>query len=192
MYILLINSNLKQGGGLQLANSICCRLEEKNSISLLFSHYIKETEEQFKELFNVEVYTYEVPNTIKTIVYGRDVFLDSLVIKKKVDTVLIIFGLFMWKPKAPHLVMLELSCFKRMDMKERYKWYLCCKIRTWSFRSSTNYFWTKNPYISHRLESLKGTRIDISKRTNNALLYCDLQLYFCCLCFDIEKRRFAA
>ena len=168
MNILVNCSNLKAGGGLQVADSICSQLNNypQHHFCVVLSPYFKFTKERIEIYSNVEVYTYEIPNTFSTIVRGRNEFLDNLVDKKKVESVLTVFGPSRWIPKVPHLsgfamphlVIPESPFFINQPLFQRIKWKLWCKIRQWSFKRSAKYFWTENPYISVRLERLLKDR----------------------------------
>lgn len=168
MKFLINCSNLKAGGGLQVADSVCCQLGKYSQYSfvVVLSPYMKDTEGRLKDLRNVESFTYEVPNSLKTIVLGRDAFLDSLVEKKGISAVLTVFGPSRWSPRVPHLsgfamphlVIPESPYFTQMSLIVRIKWYFWCLFRKWSFKKSANYFWTENPFISIRLERLLGVR----------------------------------
>lgn len=167
--IFLINcSNLKAGGGLQVADSICTLLNRfsQHHFHVVLSPHMKQTKDQVEHFPNVEVHSYEIPNSFATIVRGRDKFLDKLVNKYKVDAVLTIFGPSRWRPKVPHLsgfamphlVISESPFFSRQPLSQRIKWKLWCKIRQWSFKRSASYFWTENPYISAKLDKLLVNR----------------------------------
>lgn len=166
---LLINcSNLKVGGGLQVADSICNQLRRYPYLHFIvvLSSYLSLTKDKISHYSNVEVFTYDIPDTIQSIIRGRDIFLDSLVDKNAVDAVLTVFGPSRWCPKVPHLsgfamphiVIPESPFFKRQPIFQKLKWKFWCKLREWSFKKSADYFWTENPYISRRLERLLGDK----------------------------------
>lgn len=166
MTFLINASNLKAGGGLQVADSICRQLYKypQHRFVVVLSPYLKETADRIANNENIEVQIYEVPNTFKSIVRGRDFYLDSLVENREVKAVLTVFGPSRWRPRVPHLsgfamsqlVLLESPYFQRMGRMERLKWYFWRKIRQWSLKRSADYFWTENPSISRRLEKLMG------------------------------------
>ena len=168
MNILINCSNLKAGGGLQVADSICGQLDrfKQHHFIVVLSSYLGITKDRIQGFENVEVFDYTIPNTFNTIVLGRDKILDQLVMKTKIDAVLTVFGPSRWRPKVPHLsgfalpqlVIPESPYFKRMGFLERLKWKLWCGIRKWSLKRSADFFWTENPYISKRLEALMGAR----------------------------------
>ena len=167
MSTFLINaSNLKAGGGLQVADSICCQLNRfhGHNFIVVLSSFLSNTKDRIKAYNNVETIQYDIPNSIQSIVFGKDAVLDGLVQKKSVDAVLTVFGPSRWKPKKPHLcgfalsqmVIPESPYFKRMGVAERFKWRLWGLIRIVSFKGSAKSFWTENPYISERLKILLG------------------------------------
>lgn len=164
MHYLINCSNLKAGGGLQVADSICMQLDRftQHQFCVVLSPHLKLTKDKIKLYSNVEVYSYDIPNSFATIVKGRDEFLDKLVDKYNVNAVLTVFGPSRWCPKVPHLsgfamphlVIPESPFFSSQPLSQRIKWKLWCKIRQWSFKRSAKYFWTENPYITARLGKL--------------------------------------
>lgn len=164
MKILINCSNLKTGGGLQVANSICCQLYrfQQHHFIVVLSSSLDNTKEKICNQNNIDVYTYNITNHPSTLLRGRDRFLDNLVKNNNIDAVLTIFGPSRWCPRVvhlsgfaiPHLVIPESPYFKRMGMKESLKWKIFVAIRKWSFARCANYYWTENPYISKRLAQL--------------------------------------
>ncbi len=162
---LLINcSNLKAGGGLQVADSICCQLNHfsQHKFVVVLSTRLEITKNKISNYQNVDVYTYDIPISLKTVLLGRDSFLDSIVANNSIDAVLTIFGPSRWCPKVTHLsgfampqlVIQESPYFTRLALLQKSKWFLWRKIRQWSFNKSAKYFWTENRFISERLEKL--------------------------------------
>lgn len=167
--IILINcTNLKAGGGLQVADSICSQLScfPQHHFYVVLSSYLELTKQKIKCFGNTDLFTYNIPNNLMTIVIGRDKFLDKLVVKKNIDAVLTVFGPSRWCPQVPHLcgfamphlVIPESPFFAKITFTQIIKWKLWCKIRKWSFKRSANYFWTENSYITARLVKLLGNR----------------------------------
>lgn len=164
MRILVNCSNLKVSGGLQVADSICGQLLRFNQhhFIVVLSKHLELTKERIKSFKNVETFTYDIPDTFRTIILGRDNFLDSLVKKNNIDTVITIFGPSRWCPNVKHLcgfampalVIPESPFFSQISWFQRAKWWCWCKIRQWSFQKCAKFFWTENPFISRRLEKL--------------------------------------
>ncbi len=171
MIFLINTSNLKIGGGLQVADSICKQLNkftQHKFVCVVSSElsYLK----NIVEGINVEVVSYNIKNNISTLIFGRDTFLDELVEKKKVDAVLTVFGPSRWIPKVPHLcgfaraqLLLKESPYYRMiGWKEK----IIYKIWTWAFKRSSKIFYTENPYISKMLPGQIGEDISVYSVTN--------------------------
>lgn len=162
---LLINcSNLKAGGGLQVADSICSQLNRfsQHQFVVVLPSKLELTKERIRVFSNVEIYTYDIPNSVKTILWGRDEFLDKLVANKKIDAVLTVFGPARWHPKVPHLsgfamaqmVILDSPFYSKKSLGESIRWSIWRNVRKWLFQNSAKYFWTENPYISEKLKKL--------------------------------------
>lgn len=156
--IFIVNaSNLKNGGGLQVAQSICGELAKfvQHHFIVVLSTYIND--EHIADGENVEVFKYNIPQNAKSILLGRDVFLDGLVAENNVDAVLTVFGPSLWRPRVPHLcgfaraqLLKDVNPSVHPTIKER----LVYKIWTWGFRKSSKVFYTENPYISNMLPRL--------------------------------------
>ena len=176
MNFLVNCSNLKAGGGLQVADSICGQLVKypQHHFVVVLSNYLDTTKERINSYSNVEVLTYNIPNSFRTIVLGRDKTLERLVNINNINAVLTVFGPSRWKPQVPHLsgfalpqlVIPESPYFTRMNRMERIKWYFWKAIRKWSLKRSANIFWTENPYISDRLKVLMKGQADVYTASN--------------------------
>ena len=140
MSTFLINaSNLKNGGGLQVADSICGQLNRfpHHYFIVVLSTFLDSTAIRIKEYNNVKVITYNIPDSINSIILGRDRLLDGLVQHYAVDVVITVFGPSRWRPRVPHLsgfalsqlVIPESPFFERMKKSDRLKWFLWRKIR---------------------------------------------------------------
>lgn len=158
--VFLINcSNLKNGGGLQVAHSVCTQLGryQQHQFVVVLSTYIREFEIPYGT--NVKIYRYDIENNVSTILFGRDGFLDCLIRKHKIDAVLTIFGPSRWRPRVPHLcgfaraqLLLKNPLQKKLPLKER----LVYRIWKWGFKMSSDTFYTENQYISNMLPELLG------------------------------------
>ena len=160
----LINaSNLKNGGGLQVAQSICEQLNQykNHHFIVVLSTYIND--EHITACENLEVFKYSIPQNLKSVLFGRDAFLDGLVTKKHVDAVLTVFGPSLWRPRVPHLcgfARAQLLKDVNPNVKHNLKEKLVYKVWLWGFRKSSNIFYTENPYISDMLPQLiKGAKV---------------------------------
>lgn len=162
MKILINASNLKQGGGIQVAQSVCGELYKYGhhrfvvvASSVLDLSHVQSTE-------NMEVITYNMPLKVTTLSWGRDRFLDGIVTDKKVDAVLTVFGPSIWRPRVPHL-----CGFARAQLLLKVKGYRASKkerlmhaMWKWAFRKSSDTFYTENEYITAMLPRLiEGAKV---------------------------------
>ncbi len=165
MASFLINcSNLKNGGGLQVADSFCRELHKftENQFIVVLSSDLRSTEKVLTTSKNVKVIVYNLPHNGRTLILGRDKLLDGLVEREKVDAVLTVFGPSLWRPRVAHLcgfaraqLLLKVNGY-RLTVKEK----LLYAIWAWGFRRSSDTFYTENAYISKMLPSLiKGAKV---------------------------------
>lgn len=165
MSTFLINaSNLKIGGGVQVADSICRELHKysQHFFVVVLSSYFDETRKRLEEGSNYVVFTYDIKNSFRTLLFGRDTYLDSLVVKYDVSAVLTIFGPSRWNPKCkhlsgfarPHLVLKDSPFYSKMTVVRRIKEFLLNDMLFYFFKRSSKFFWTENPFISARLAEI--------------------------------------
>lgn len=169
MNILINASNLKLGGGLQVADSICNQLYRYSNYRFIvvLSSYLDSTAKRIENASNIKVIRYNIKNTPNTILFGRDSFLDNLVEEEHVDCVLTVFGPSRWNPRVPHLsgfamphlVLPDSPYFKLLHGLTKYKTNLRFKIVNWAFKRSTQYFFTENDYISRLLQKKWPTHV---------------------------------
>ena len=176
MRILINATNLKTGGGLQVADSICCELKNfpQHRFVAVLSSMLHSTAERIQGVENIEVFHHDIQNSLQTILRGRDSVLDNMVATKNIDIVLTIFGPSRWTPQCPHLsgfamphlVIAESPYFKRMPATKRFLQTIRCKLLTHFFKRSTRFFYSENPYISQRLQKLLGKKAKVYTITN--------------------------
>lgn len=160
--IFLINaSNLKQGGGVQVADSVCRELYKyrQHRFIVVLSSSFADTLQAVANYPNAEAYTYDIRNNVKTLLLGRDAFLDGLEEKKKVDAVLTIFGPSRWRPRCKHLcgfARAQLIKEVNPNVNASFRDRLTHAIWRWGFRRSSDTFYTENQYISSMLPKLLG------------------------------------
>jgi len=165
MNILINCSNLKAGGGIQVADSVCGLLNEFHNhfFIVVLSSKMECTKSRIEGYTNVkEVYTYDVKNNLQTLVFGRDSFLDGCVKIHSIDAVLTIFGPSRWNPKVahlsgwaiPHPLLPDSPYFTMLPPAERLLVKLKCLLWRYMFGRSTDFFWTENPFTTDRVKSL--------------------------------------
>lgn len=171
MSTILINcSNLKKGGGLQVADSICCditRFTQHRFVIVLSSH-MQTTSSRIKRNASCIVKNYDSNNGLKVLLTGRDTVLDKIVTDYGVDVVLSIFGPISWKPRCPHLcgfarphiVLQDSPYFSNMSFIKRIREKLFDDVLAYFFRRGVNVFFTESAYISEKWQAqTKGIKV---------------------------------
>lgn len=177
MNILINASNLKMGGGLQVADSVCRELYKfpQHHFVVVYYKALANCAKDIGPCANVETIEFETPVNAKIVLTGRCGFLDQLVASKKIDAVLTIFGPSMWRPRVPHLsgfaqghIVLPDSPFWSMQPKKK-KVMMWAKLKfiEFSLNKSSDCYYTENPMITERLQK-KFPRKKMFTVTNNA------------------------
>lgn len=181
MNILINASNLAKGGGLQVTDSICCNL-----ISYPQHHFIvvlcpgmDTTRDRIKTYPNVRFFEYAFPpKDWKSLLGGRNSFLDALVRDYSVNCVLSVFGPITWRPRCPHvcgfaiphLVIPESPYFKKLSFKESCRFKIWKWFNVFKFRHGTKYLYTENPFISQRVgRMVPGSEVRTITNTYNQI-----------------------
>lgn len=164
MNILINASNLKKGGGLQVADSVCCLLNKypEHKFVVVLSHHLQSTFQKIKNYSNVYALIYDLPKTICQALFLRNKFLDGLVINNKIDVVLTIFGPALWKPRCIHVcgfarahcVLIDSPYFRNLSYFNRLKEFIKRNIWIWSFNRCSDIYFTENESISLKLKDL--------------------------------------
>ena len=186
MTILINASNLKAGGGLQVADSICRELYRfpQHTFVVVLSSFFRDTSTTLSGFQNVTLYIYNVKNSLKTLLWGRDHFLDGLVKDNNISAVLTVFGPSRWDPRCVHLcgfakafhVIPESPYYSRMSSLELWKNKIENKIYEYFFQRATKFFFTENPFITERLQILfkKSTVYTVTNYYNQVFDHIDL------------------
>ena len=165
MNILINTSNLKAGGGIQVADSVCRQLGNfhNHSFVVVLSSYLKGTEKAIKDYPNVTVVFYDIPHSLSLLLTGRDKKLDSFVDSYKIKKVLTIFGPSIWIPKVPHLsgfasgqLTPQDSPFYSLKLSLRFRiheWLRNAILKTY-YNKCSNYLWVENESVSAVLRKM--------------------------------------
>lgn len=148
------------GGGVQVADSLCCMLSnyKQHQFIVVLSSWMEATQEKISNYDNVTTHIYSIKKSVKTLMLGRDAFLDKLVDNHEINVVLTVFGPSWWIPRVthlsgfarPHLVQKESPYFNNISFSERLK----LLFIKWSFNRCSKNYWTENPLISESLKTL--------------------------------------
>ena len=170
MIILVNASNLKVGGGLQVADSICRELHKypHHHFVVVLPPALEGCAADIQQERNVEVVRYALPRSLRTVLTGRQHFLDHLVRERGVQAVLTVFGPSLWQPRClhvcgfarPHLVLPDSPFFRSGGPKRRWR----LALRRWQLRLAfglgAGIYYTENSFISVRLKQLyPGKRV---------------------------------
>lgn len=164
MKILINASNLKKGGGLQVADSICSLLYKfsQHQFVVVLSKYLEFTVNKIDKFDNVELLRYDLPKNIWIFLSGRNTFLDDIVVSKQIDAVITIFGPSLWIPTIthisgfarPHCVLTDSPYLKKMPLKASLKNRIERRLLLWAFGRCSKIYFTENQFISKKLELL--------------------------------------
>lgn len=164
MRILINTSNLKVGGGVQVADSICRELYKytQHTFVIVVSDALKECANDIGRYPNIKIVCYNLPSCILSAILGNNVFLDTLISKENIEAVLTVFGPSRWVPKCLHisgfarsqLVLNDSPYWQTLSLLRRIKAYSRKFVMTYLFRKSTTVFYTENSYISAKLKRL--------------------------------------
>lgn len=172
MSTILINaSNLKAGGGLQVAQSLVEQATRfsRHKFIVVLSDYFNELSVK-EQNQNINIVKYTIKHTLVQLLFSRDKVLDNLVKEHGVDAVLTVFGPSLWHPRVPHLcgfarahlVLTNSPYYKRLSLREKVVY----KVWTWLFRKSSDSFFTENKYISDMLPNLLRKKIKVHTVSN--------------------------
>ena len=170
MNILINCSNLKIGGGLQVAHSFVSSLKDfsvHNFVVVCSSEMSNQFDTNtFPE--NVKFISYNIaPKAIKTIT-GKDIFLDKIVLENEIEVVFSVFGPTYWKPKVkhivgyakPHYVYTDSPFFETLSIMSSLKLNLKKFFHMYDFKHNNQELITENEDVSKRLRLiLKGKEI---------------------------------
>lgn len=175
---ILVNcSNLKIGGGIQVADSVCRELFNFSQHKFIVVYYkaLADCASVIDRFQNVETIEYEIPINAKTVITGRCKFLDDIVENRNIDAVLTIFGPSCWRPKVPHLsgfaqghiVLPDSPFWEMLPIKKKMILWAKLKSIEFSLNKCADYYYTENPMITERLQR-KYPRKKVFTVTNNA------------------------
>lgn len=178
MNILINASEIKQGGGMQVTDSLCRTLCDypQHTFIVVISSYFKNHLDYLLKYNNVVLYCYDINKfNVITLLTGREHYLDSIVESQKIEVVINVFGPTLWVAKCKkitgfaraHLIMPESPYYTRMSVWGRVKEKVFNRILYYYFNRSTDVFFTENPMITTRVEKLfKKSSVTITNYYN--------------------------
>lgn len=161
MNILINCSNIKIGGGIQVAHSFLNELKHINGYVFTIVLSTKLDEVIDKKLFSSKFtfYKYNINASPKKTIFSNDKFLDGLVIKHNTEKVFTVFGPSYWRPKVTHVcgyakpqyIYRSSPYFRIISAKTRVALKLKEFFHILDLKKNTDILITENPDVSNRL-----------------------------------------
>ena len=162
MKILINASNLRKGGGIQVAESLISELHRypQHQFVVVYSDALSNSVDQMSPFDNIVSIKYNLPSNVLLNLTGRNSFLDNLVEEKRIDTVLTVFGPSRWRPKVTHVcgfaraqMVLESSPYWGViGYKVRIRYFFRKRLLKMAFDRSAKVLWSESSYISDLLK----------------------------------------
>lgn len=167
MNILINTSNLKAGGGLQVADSFvsCLPVYAKHRFFILLSDELLYLADRLARAENCHCLPYNLRHTLSGILRGRNRELDEIVERHEIQAVFTIFGPSLWRPRVPHvcgfarpqIVYPESPFFKKISGAEYLKYKFAEWLKLCNFRKTSDILITENRDVTERLaEKIKN------------------------------------
>lgn len=164
MKILVNCSNLKMGGGLQVAHSFLHEIKscKQHFFFIVLSTSLRKQIDFNKFDENFKFLIYDVHPNIFKIITGHDVFLNRQVKKENIDVVFSVFGPSYWKPRVkhivgyakPHYVYRDSPFFKNLSLTESLKLKIKGCFQLIDFSKNNDKLITENKDVSLRLQKI--------------------------------------
>jgi glycosyltransferase involved in cell wall biosynthesis len=164
MRILINCSNLKIGGGLQVAHSFISQLKDHRQhlfVVVCSSELSKQLDfNTFPQ--NINFIQHNIKATAIKSLIGTDIFLDKTVEINKVKVVFSVFGPTYWKPKVkhivgyakPHYVYTDSPFFKTLSFESKLKLKAKKFFHLYDFKNNNQVLITENEDVSIRLNEI--------------------------------------
>lgn len=164
MKILINCSNLKMGGGLQVANSFLYEINHNNN-----HEFVVVISENLAEIINTEDFSsnfkfinYNIKPSLFKILTGNDPFLNKIEEEYKPDRVFSVFGSTYWKPKAKHIcgfakpgyIYKESPYFTNLKYSQRLLNFTMEKVHMYDFLHNNDILITENEDVTIRLKNI--------------------------------------
>lgn len=164
MNVLVNCSNLKIGGGLQVAHSFVTQLKDfsDHNFVVVASSELANQIDMSAISQNSKLIIYNISaKAIKTI-SGNDTYLDKLVVDNAIESVFSVFGPTYWKPKVkhvvgyakPHYVYTDSPFFKILSFVSKLKLSMKKFFHMYDFKYNNQVLVTENEDVSKRLRSI--------------------------------------
>jgi glycosyltransferase involved in cell wall biosynthesis len=187
MKVMINASNLKVGGGLQVAVSFLLELRSKPNCEfhIVASEMLQSEISCFSFPGYMNFYLYSMKPSLKNFLLGSDTYLDELELKVKPDRVFSIFGPTYWMPKSPHLVgyakpqyvYTESPFFSQISIFSKFKLFFKRLIHTRDFLKFSNALVAETEDVASRLRSLFPKKPIFTVTNNYNQIFDDVLLW---------------
>lgn len=183
MRILINSSNLKAGGGLQVADSFLSLLKDfsQHIFWVVLSSQLEYLQSLLSTYSNVNSIVYNTDITTLGIIRGENKYLDQLVAEYQIEAVFSVFGPPLWRPKVPHivgfarpqLIYSDSPFFSRMNWLKRSKSWIIEYIKLHNFKICSDAFITEAQDVTNRLSVLlpNAPKYTITNNINQVFLF---------------------
>lgn len=182
MRVLINASNLKKGGGVQVALSL---IEEFSSYST-FDFHLVVSDAVYKQLnldslkCNFSISRYNLYPTVIKSIFGYDSFLSNVEKEFKPDWVFTVFGPSYWVPKSkhlmgyakPHFLYKDSPFFRIISLKEKISVFILKQLFFINLSKQKNFYWVETEDVKIRLAqylSIDLKRIHVVSNTCHSI-----------------------
>lgn len=171
MNILINCSNIKVGGGIQVAHSFIYELNNLNienyNYVVILSSILKQQIDPEKFSYRFTFYTYNIDSAPQNIFYRKNSFLDKLVNKHKIDKVFTVFGPAYWRPTVTHIcgyakpqyVYENSPFFRTICFKDKFFLKIKEFFHIYDFKYNSDILITENPDVSEKITKRLKKRV---------------------------------
>ena len=164
MKILINCSNLKKGGGLQVANSFINELasDNYNEYYIIVPNYTSEINYFNNTTKYFYIYYHTLQPSLKLLMTGKEKYLDKLLKQVQPKIVFTLFGPSYWKPNILHVVGYAKAqyiyktspFFKKISTLKYIKLLIKRLYHLYDFKKRNNAIVTESEFVSTKLKQL--------------------------------------
>lgn len=162
MKILINCSNLKVGGGLQVAHSFLYEIlsNTEHKFIVVLSDFLKYQINETDFPKNFIFINYSIKPSVWKAIFGEDKFLDEVEFKYNPDVVFSVFGPTYWQPKAQHIcgfakpdyIYKDSPYFKQISLYQKLKLKAMEFFHMFDFKNNNECLITENPDVTRILK----------------------------------------
>jgi glycosyltransferase involved in cell wall biosynthesis len=169
MNILINCSNIKIGGGIQVAHSFIHELLEnkKHSFVIILSTILEGQIDKKKFSANFTFFTYDINASPKNTIFSENSFLEKIVRTYEINKVFTVFGPAYWKPSVPHIcgyakpqyIYKNSPFFQIISFKNKLLLKLKEFFQMYDFKYNSDILITENPDVSARISKRLNKKV---------------------------------